>query len=272
VAAPYARRPHPPGIYRAARALRRAGTVAIVLIVVFLALVAYSAVQVVRSAPRIASPSVAMEANGTVGLTTSFSLTNAGFLPIQSFALHFLVENASGGALVSTGDRPTTIASGASVIVPVAIYLPLNDTAATSLLTEDQYLHWNVWGNATYGYLFPVSISISTDRSWGAPFDDLRIAVGTPVEVGGQVEVPFTISFANDASFADQGTLDVEVEPASGPACGTTSIALNVAPGNTYDSTQNMPIATGCNPSGGQVDAQYVVGGTVIPLPPEPIP
>ena len=272
MAAPYARPRTPPGIYRAARAFRRGGTIAIVLLILFVGVVAYSAVQVVRSSPQIASPTVALEPNGTVGLTTSFGLTNAGYFPIQELALRFLVLNDSGGSLVAAADPPISIASGASAVVPVAIYLPLNSSAGASLLTEDQYLHWDVWGNATYGYLFAISIAISTDRSWGAPFDDLVIGVGAPVDQAGQLSAPVTIAFVNDATLADDGSLAFQVEPASGPACGTGSVAIDVPAGDAYNATESVPIAMGCDPSGGHVISQYLEDGTAIPLPPEAIP
>jgi LEA14-like dessication related protein len=272
MASPIARpRPRPPGIYRAARALRRIAVIVLVVTILFVALVAYSAVQIVQSRPQVGSSSVALEPNGTVGFVTSFGLSNPTYFPIQSFGLQVRIVNDSGVLLLDQATAVTTIAAQGSTLVPVDFYLPLS-VGDESLLTVDQYLDWHIWGNATYGYLFPVSIGVSTERSWGAPFANLSVLVGTPTDMGGTIEAPITLSFSNDASFADDGSVEFEVVSSGGMTCATGSFTINVPPGTPYSSTQNVPVATGCDPSGGQVESQYLEGGTSIPLPPEPIP
>jgi hypothetical protein len=47
---------------------------------------------------------------------------------------------------------------------------------------------------------------------------------------------------------------------------------LNVPPGNPYAKTENVALASGCDPSGGHVDAQFVGSGFSLSMPPEPIP
>jgi hypothetical protein len=264
-------RQRPPGIYRAARALRRLAIVVLVLVIVFVGLVAYSAVQIVKDRPQVGQSATTFEPNGTVGLTTSFSLNNPTFFPIQSFGLQFRIVNASGDLLIADSTPVTSIASQSSAVVPVAFYLPLS-ASDESLLTTDQYLTWEVWGNATYGYLFPVSLGVQTQRSWGAPFENLTFTVGTPTMMGGTLVVPVTLSFANDANFADDGTLEFEVVSSGGATCSSGSFAIDVAPSNSYMGSQNVPVQSGCDPSGGHLNAQYLTDGTSIPLPPEPIP
>jgi hypothetical protein len=272
MSSPIARpRPRPPGIYRAARALRRLAVVVLVLTIVFVAFVAYEAVQVVKSRPQVGSSAVALEPNGTVGFLTSFSLTNPTYLPIQAFSLQLRILNDTGQLLLDQGTPVTTIGSMASTVVPVDFYLPLSSGDA-SLLTVDQYLNWNIWGNATYGYLFPVSIGVQTQRSWGAPFDNLSVAVGAPVDMGGTLVVPVDLSFTNDASFADDGDVEFQVVSSGGATCASGSFTIDVPSNTGYAMMQNVPITPGCNPSGGHVDAQYLEGGTSIPLPPQAIP
>jgi hypothetical protein len=272
MSSPLARpRPRPPGIYRAARALRRAALIALVLTIVFVGIVAYSAVQIVHSRPQVGNSSSALEPNGTVGYSTSFTLNNPTFFAIQSFQLKVRIANGSGGLLVNDATPPTTISAGGTSYVPFTFFLPLSAGTA-SLLTVDQYLDWNIWGNATYGYLFPVSIGVTTERSWGAPFANLSVGVGTPTTINGTLEVPVQLSFVNDASFADVGTIDFEVVSSGGMTCSTGSFSIDVPGGQPYSMTQDVPIAAGCNPSGGQVNAQYLEGGTSIMLPSEPIP
>jgi hypothetical protein len=272
VASPlYPKRPSPPGIYRLARALRRLSTIILVLIIVFVAVVAYSAVQVVKAHPSVGTSTYTVEPNETVGVFTSFSLTNPTYFAIQQFGLQFRIANASNVLLVDSSAGPITIAAGASTTVPVDLYVPLT-AAGTSLLTQDQYLQWDVWGNASYAYLFSVSIGVETQRSWGAPFNNLTVQVGTPAIVNGSEAIPVTLAFSNDANFADDGSLTYQVVPASGPDCSHGAFVLNVPPDTGYEETQNVALASGCNPSGGHVDAQFVGSGFTVSLPPEPIP
>lgn len=267
----YHKPPVPPGIYRAARALRRISTIVLVLVIVFVAVVAYSAVQVVKSKPAVGTSTTAIEPNGTVGVETSFSLSNPTYFAIQHFALHFLILNASDVPLVDTTAGPDSIPAGGNTVVPIDLYLPIS-ASSTGLLTENQYLDWNVWGNASYAYLFTVSIGVATERFWGAPFDNLTVVVGTPFVANGVDEIPVTVSFANDASFADDGALDFQVVPAAGADCASGAFPLNVPAGTPYDDTQDVGIATGCDPSGGHIASQFAVNGATIPLPSEAIP
>jgi hypothetical protein len=272
MSSPLARpRVRPPGIYRAARALRRAAVVVLVVTLIFVALVAYSAVQIVRSRPQVGSSSVVLEPNGTADYATSFSLTNPTYFAIQSFQLAVHVSNSSGDLLVADATPSTTIAAGSSAVLPLTVFVPLG-LGEESLLTVDQYLHWDVWGNATYGYLFPVSIGVETQRQWGAPFDNLTILVGTPVTMGGGLEVPVQLAFSNDATFDDVGTVQFQVVAPGGAQCASGSYALDVPAGSAYSMSQNVPVSAGCNPAGGHVAAQYLEGGSSIPLPSEAIP
>ncbi len=262
--------PAPPGIYRVARVLRRLSAILFVVILVFVGVVAYSAVQIVHAQPRLGNTTPTVEPNDTVGIATSFSVANPTYFTIQHLALHFLVLNASNVELVDSTSGPVSIPAGGVADLPIELYVPLT-AAGTSLLTENQYLAWNVWGNASYADLFSVSVGEATQRAWGAPFDDLRITTGTPVSVDGVEEVPVTVSFANDADFAVAGAVDFQVVPPSGPNCAQGTFALNVPPGTSFNDTQNVGIAPGCVASGSQVDAQYVGNGVTVPLPPEAI-
>ncbi|MCI4339113.1 MAG: hypothetical protein L3J68_02110 [Thermoplasmata archaeon] len=267
----YPKRPSPPGIYRFARALRRLSTIVLVLIIVFVAVVAYSAIQVVKSQPRVGNSSYTFEPNETVGVFTSFSLSNPTYFAIQQFALQFRISNGTDVLLVDSSVGPINLPAGASQTIPIDLYVPLT-AAGTSLLTENQYLQWDVWGNASYAYLFSVSIGVQTERSWGAPFNNLTVQVGTPALVNGTESIPVTLAFSNDANFADVGSLTYQVVPQSGPDCSQGAFALNVPSDTSYDETQNVVLASGCNPSGGHVDAEFVGSGFTVPLPPEAIP
>jgi len=272
VASPlYHKPPIPPGIYRAARALRRISTILLVFVIVFVAIVAYSGVQIVKAKPSVGTSTTELEPNDTVAVTTSFSLTNPTYFAIHDFALHFLIVNASGTPLLDTTAGPDSVPAGGSTVLPIDLYLPVT-ASATSLLTENQYLDWYVWGNASYAYLFTVSVGVATERSWGAPFDNLTADVGAPFMANGALVVPVTISFTDDANFADVGNLDFQVVPPAGADCAQGGFVLNVPAGQPYDQTQDVGIAPGCDPAGGHVASEFVVNGATIPLPPEPIP
>ena len=72
--------------------------IVLVLVLLFVGFVAYSAVQVVKSAPRVGPVSMAMEANGTVGIDTSFTISNPSYFTIQKFTwpIDAIFQNNSG--------------------------------------------------------------------------------------------------------------------------------------------------------------------------------
>ncbi|MGI0070648.1 MAG: hypothetical protein ACRECT_00990 [Thermoplasmata archaeon] len=272
MASPFYRPPlKPPGLYRAARALRRVSALVLVLLVLYVGFVAYSAVQVAETAPRVGSPSVTYEANDTVGITTSISLSDPSLLSIQHFELAVRLLNSTGSLLVASEAGPTNVARGSGAVLPVQLYVPVSG-GGESLLTENQYLDWDVWGNASYGYLFTVSVGIDSEREWGAPLDDLQLQVGAPGMTNGTTEIPVTLSFTDDASFSDDGAVSYQVVAPSGTQCGEGSFTLDVPPSTPYSDTEALALPPGCNPSGGHVNSEFVGNGFRFPLPPEPIP
>lgn len=264
----------PPAIYRAARAFRGLGILAVVLLLVYAGTVAYSAFEVARSSPQSRGFSESIATNGTIEIAGAFTITNSGIYPIQSLELTARVANDTGFFLGKLGVGPTDLAAGDTGVYPVALYIPISTTGpVSSLLTTDQYLELNAWGNATYAYLFPISLSLNETRSWGAPFEAFRVSVGAPMMGGGgTVTVPVTISFSNHAAVPDEGTLAFVVESSNSDDCGSGSFSLDVPSGALFDQTDDTTLAAGCSPLGGQVLATYTNGGAPIALPPEAIP
>ena len=263
--------PKPPGIYRAARWLRRISVIVLVVIILFVAFVAYSAVQVAQSHPKVGPTSSGLEANDTVGILASLTISDPSDFPIQNFELQVHIRNGTGLPLVDTTVGPTTISAGSTENVPLALYIPIT-AEGESLLVDNQNLAWSVWGNASYGYLFSISLGVQTNKSWGAPFEGLSVSVGAPVMMGGGVTVPVTLSFNDDASFADTGTVNFQILSASGATCGSGTFDLDVPAGSPYMDTQSVGVTSGCNPAGGEVTSQFVGDGIDVSLPPEPIP
>jgi len=264
---------HPPAIYRLARALRWVSALVLVALVVFAGTVAYSAVEVARSSPQSRGLSASIATNGTIEISGSFTLSNPGLYPIQGFKLTARIANDVGVFLGQLGVGPTAIAPSSTGTFPIALYLPIATSGAVaSLLTEDQYLRVNAWGNATYAYLFPLSVALSENRSWGAPFEALQASVGAPTGGGGSITVPVTVTFSNHAGFPDEGVLTYTIESSGGVDCGGGSFTIDVPPGALYDQTQDVSLNSGCSPAGGQLVSSYSTGGTPFPLPTEPIP
>jgi hypothetical protein len=262
-----------PAIYRLSRFLRRLSLVVLVLTIVFLATVAYSAVRLVQSSPQTGGYSASFASNGTVGVTGSVELSNQGFYPVSGFTLGLRVLNSSGWFLGELHAGPVTLAPGVATTFPIALYLPIAaDPPAESLLVTDQYLSVGVWGNTTYAYLFPISVHFSQTKFWGAPFSNLRITTGSPTVENGSVVVPLMLTFTSHATFTELGTLSVQVFAATGLACGGGSFSLAVPPGEPFDQTQNIALSSGCSVAGGHAEAAFISGGTTIPLPPEALP
>jgi hypothetical protein len=263
----------PPPIYRLARALRWISTIVLVALIIFAGTVVYSAVQVARSSAQSRGLSASFAANGTVEVGGSFTLSNPGVYPISGFTLTARIENSSGVNLGEIGVGPSGIAAFSTGVFPIALYLPVSSSGPTaSLLTVDQTLRVNAWGNATYAYLFPLSIELAENRSWGAPFEGFTASLGTPTGGGGTITIPVTVTFSNHASFPDTGTLSFVIESAAHVSCGGSQFSISAEPGSLYDQTQDVTLSSGCSPAGGQILSTYSTGGTPIPLPPEAIP
>lgn len=263
----------PPRLYRFARLFRRLSLVALVVVIVFLGSVVYSAVRLAQSSPQSGGYTAGFDANGTVAVTGSLSLSNPGYYPLEGFVINLRVLNDSGTFLGNLQAGPVTVPAGNAASFPFAMYLPVSaGSAAESLLTQDQYLAVGIWGNATYAYLFPISVHFAQSKFWGAPFDMLHISPGTPIVTGGTVTVPVTVSFTNQADFTEFGTLSVTLYPPAGKACGGTTFALNVPSQTPFDQTQDVELASGCTVAGGYAEASYSTSGQNITFPPQALP
>lgn len=263
----------PPFIYRIAQVLRWFGIFVLIALILYAGSVAYSASEVAHASVQSRSLSAVFVSNGSIEVRGSFTLTNPGFYPIQDLELAARIANASGIHLGTITVGPNTVAGHGNASFPIVIDVPIAASlAAESLLVEDQYIHVSAWANVTYAYLFPLSVTLSENRSWGAPFEGLTVSVGTPVLRNGTVTTPVTITFSNHASFVENGGLSFVIESSSFADCGGGSFSLDVPPGALYDKTENVTLNTGCSPLGGQVVVTYTIDGSSTTLPPEPIP
>jgi hypothetical protein len=253
-----------------ARALRRASILVLVLLILFTATVAYSTSEIAQSPPQVSAFSVGFDPNGTVDLATGLTLNNPGFFPIDAFTLDARVVMVTGTFLGAFRLGPTSLAGGATDVYPIALYLPVSASSpGASLLVQSQYLSLNVWGNATFGLLFPAGISIEQSRFWGAPFSDLNYTIGNLTMNG---SLPVTITFQNEAPLTEAGTLRLAVVSATGTTCGSATWTLLVSQGQDFDETQPMALSPGCSPADGTIRGAYVTPEYTVVLPSEAIP
>lgn len=259
-----------PPLYRLARALRTASLLVLVLLIVFTISVVYSTIRLSQSPPHVGSFSVGFGSNGTMILTGSLTLSNSGLYPIQALSFEARVANDSGLYLGSFGFGPSTLASGATDRFPVELYLPVSATGpGASLLVQSQYIRISLWGNATFGYIFPAGVALLNNRSWGAPFSGLSLGVGNAATNG---TVPLTVFFQNQASLTEAGTFRVDIVAANGITCGSASWTVNVGQGQQFSQRQPVTLSPGCSPLGGTVVAEFTTPGFTVPLPSEAIP
>lgn len=262
----------PPGLYRTARLLRRLSTVIVVLLLLYVGTAIYSAARVVESGSPSGSYSAEFAPNNTVEVLGSLAFSNPGLYPIQGFQVALQVLNSTGVFLGESRDGPADLPAGGSASFPIVIYVPVAaNSPAGSLLVSDQPITVAAWGNATYAYLFPISVHFTENETWGAPFAELRLSAGSVSNSSGSTVVPVTVSFANHATVSDDGTVAVTVEDANGIACGGATYPVAVSPGVSYSQTETITLTEGCPLAGGSVDATYSTGGVTVVLPPEAI-
>jgi hypothetical protein len=266
--------PSPSPSYRLSRGFRRASTIALVLILVFVLSAVYSFAQFARSVSASEQHSFALESNNTAAFDLTLNLTNPGFYPIAGFQIHSEITLQNGSFLSQATSPATTLNPGSAGSIPLQFLIPLDAAgAASSLAVNDQSLHLLSWGNATYAYLVPVSFEISNNFSWGAPFEGLNITVGSPTAgSNGTVSAEVTVSYSNDASFAELGTFDATIRSSSLSVCGQASYPVTTPAGQMFAETTTVYFAPGCSPTGGTIVAEFVGPTFTLVLPPEAIP
>jgi hypothetical protein len=266
---------HPPPLYRLARVLRWASILALVLLLVFVATVAYSAVSLARSSSNLTAVTTSFAANDTLVVIGTLTLSNSGYYPVSDLTLAVRVTNANASPafLGSTGLGPVALAGQSTTAYVLRLYVPATGVGpAATLLTQDQQIRFGVWANATYAYLFPSAIAFTTNESWGAPFSHLTVSVGAARVVNGTPTASVTLSFENEAAFTIAGSLQFAILSSAGRTCGGSAFPLDVSPHQQYSQTEPVSLAPGCNPSGGEVIAEYVTPSYAIPLPAQEVP
>jgi hypothetical protein len=263
----------PPRLHRLARSIRLVGLVVLILVVVFVVTAAYSASRLRVERSNAAGPTAEFAGTDRIVVVSAVNLSNPGLYPIDQLTIVSRIAWPDGTLLASSESTPQSIAGMSSVTVPVRLDLNPGATGSLyALLTKDEVLPVTTWANATYAGAFPVSVAVRTNYSWGAPFAGLAATAGTPVDANGSFQEPVTVTFANDAPLADQGTFAFSLIGAQGQVCGSGTLGVDVPPGSSFGQSLRIPIATGCPLAGGSVMANYQSASWNLALPPEAIP
>jgi hypothetical protein len=251
-----------PILWRAARTFRVLALVWLVLVIVFLATVAYSGSQLRPGNESGPSTPPVISGNDVVTLTGTLNVSNPGWYPLTGVTLFTIVDDANGSLLATGGSPATTVTAGGVTTVPFTISIALDAKAsARSLLTQDAVLPSTTWANATYVGLFQVGVVVPQNVSWGAPLANLAGSAGTPVaQSNGTVAVPLTVTFQDHAKFPVDGNVTY-VLSSGGSACARGTLPVSVPAGTSYDRQTTTYLGSGCSASGATLTLRFVGAG-----------
>jgi hypothetical protein len=259
----------PPALWRLARLFRWISIVWLVVVIVFLATVAYSGAQLRPQNESGPNTPPTVSGNDTITLTGALNVSNPGWYPLTDVQLFTLVENPNGSFLASGGSPVVTVAAGGTTQVPFTISLGLGDRPeARTLLTHDAILPSITWANATYVGLFHVQVVVPQNVSWGAPLYGLNVSAGTPTFASnGTAAVPLTITFGDHSRFPVDGQA-VYTLRSNGVVCTSGALPVAVSSGQSYNGMATAYLGSGCSASGAVLTLKFVGSGWALtPIP-----
>lgn len=267
-------RPAPP-LYRLSRALGRLATVALVLVLLFVAALAGSAAQIRPSSSGFGT-SERMVGPNEVGIDSSIALRNPGWFVIHALTIRAAVSLPKPNlTLVAAGGSPSVdVPAGSNTSIPIALTIPLSGAVGRMLATEDLSLPTRLWVNASYAGLFPIALALSLNYSWGAPLEGFTASSGSPVAgSNGTSQVPVTVGFRDDASFPVDGNVTIVVDGPSGSACGTAEQIVAVSAGSSYAGSSDVSVLDSClGGSGDTVEVSFGGPDWSFSIPPQALP
>ena len=237
-----------PLLMRIARWLQLAGTVTLVLLLVFLATVGYSAYRLGVSSPSNGSSQTAF-GHDVVTLTRFVNLTNGGLYPITGLTFDVLTHEVGGPMVGRTAGPAMSVGAGTTDQVPIVITVSVAPgSAGQPLLISGAWLDISGWLNGTFGYVLSVSVGVnpSCAISWAPPFSGFGVRV---TSVGPAANV--TVSFTDASPLPVGGTMTVALASATGANCGTPSLPIDApAQGShPYSASVGTTLAAGCTPA-----------------------
>lgn len=213
--------------------------------------------------------------NAGLQISVELNFSNPGFLPIQGVHLGAVIDGPGNGSRIANGSSPDVeIPAGAVGVIPMTILIPLGpNSPVIPLLTKNAQLPTEVFANVTLSSLFAVDVGISTNISWGAPFGGLSLTPGIPSSANGSTTIPFTLSFSNNASFADTGQVSLVVHGSNGCTATLPTVSLNVDSHSNYQSIQSVTVPNSCaTATWSSISGEYTSSTWSSPLPTENLP
>lgn len=272
-AAPPRRRPPP--LYRLARWVSIAATLVAVLLIAYVGVTIYSASMLGLGKQSGQSITQSLVPGG-VQLAVRVNISNPGFVPISGVQLAAVVMDVNNTSVLAAGDSAdVTVAAASTALIPLTLLIPLADPAAVApLVTHDARLPAEVWANVTVSSLFAVHVNVSTDVQWGAPFYGLAVTPQTPsIASNGSADVPFSVSFDDAATFADNGTLELAAHGSGSCSVALPPLPLRVAPGANFQQVVSAWVPSDCaGASWSSVSGSYSTPEFTLAVPLEAIP
>jgi hypothetical protein len=274
--------PTPSALYRLAQILRVLAILALVFLVLFLATVAFSAVEMGEGIAKQSGSlqhSVAASIVGTdILVNVTFPVPNQGYYNVRDLTLVAIFTNQTiqSSPLAVTTGGPTNIPGHGTGDLSLLTAFDLANPAGPFLLLNDAEIQGTLFLNASYAAIIPVNLVVGFDYHWGAPFANLSYSTGTPTpEPNDTVAIPVTIFFENHTpGLAVVGDLAVVVTEPSGTVCTRQTFPVETHAGpNSLQETLYVPET--CSFSGDTVTSVFSSPGPPpfsITLPSETLP
>jgi hypothetical protein len=272
----------PSALYRLAQVLRVLAVLALVFLVLFLATVAFSAVQLGEGIAKKSGTLQHSESAAIVGtniqVNVTFPIPNQGYYNVQDLTLVAIFTNQTiqSSPLAVSAGGPANIPGNGQGNVSLLTSFDMSNSAGPFLLLNDALIQGTLFLNATYAAIVPVNLVVGFHYHWGAPFANLSYVLGTPVpEKNGTVAIPVTISFENHTpGLAITGNIAVTVAEPNGTVCTRQSFPAETHPGPvTLPETLYAPDS--CSFGGDTITSVFTSAGPppfTINLPTETIP
>lgn len=214
-------------LYRLAQILRVLAILALVFLVLFLATVAFSAVQLGEGIAKQSGSlhhSLSASIIGTdILVNVTFPIPNQGYYNVQGLTLVAIFTNQTiqSNPLAVTTGGPSNIPGHGTGNVSLLTAFDMANPAGPFLLLNDAQIQGTLFLNASYAAIVPVNLRVGFDYHWGAPFANLSYSVGTPTpQANHTLAFPVTIFFENHTpGLAISGDLAVKVTQPNGTVC-----------------------------------------------------
>lgn len=256
-----------PPLVRAARWVFALGTIALLLLVVYIGAAVYYAREI--ATPGTHSTNAGVVGGDALRVTTSFNLSNPGPFSITGLTIVGFLDYPNGTFWLEGGTPSTNLSGGSVSSVNIRFELPLGSLAGTSgLLVNDSALPLQYWVNATYASLVSIALASSTTYHWGAPFYGLNVSFGTPtLAPNGTLGLPLTVAFANHAPVHLVGTAVLTLRSSDGSFCTDASFPVDAPNGAAYRDQQTVYLPSGCHLSGGSYSGTWTGSGLSLAVP-----